>query len=54
MLQPGMHADFVLLNVDLMKATPAEIRGGKVIQTWIGGVPVYDGLRPNQVKTDAR
>lgn len=40
-LEPGKWADFVILNVDLMKATFAEIKQAKVLATYIGGSKVY-------------
>ena len=36
-LQPGRMADFLLIDRDITTATPAEIRGTKVLETWIGG-----------------
>lgn len=36
-LQPGRFADFILIDRDIFAVTPAEIRGAKVIETWIGG-----------------
>ncbi len=40
-LEPGMRADFVLLDVDPMSASPAAIRSGKVLETWIDGQRAY-------------
>ncbi|OUJ72213.1 amidohydrolase [Hymenobacter crusticola] len=40
-IQPGMAADFVLLDKDLLKAPAPELRGAKVLQTWIAGEKVY-------------
>lgn len=40
-LQPGMAADFVMLNVDPLTATPAAIRNGRVLETWVNGKPIY-------------
>ncbi|MBX7533188.1 amidohydrolase [Qipengyuania sp. 1XM1-15A] len=41
-LLPGERADFVLVDVDPLLATPEEIRGTKVLETWVGGQKVYD------------
>jgi len=40
-IQPGMAADFVVLDKDLLKAPASELRGAKVQQTWIAGEQVY-------------
>lgn len=40
-LTPGHHADFILINVDPLLASPAEIRKAVVRETWVGGRPVY-------------
>ncbi|GGF12148.1 amidohydrolase [Hymenobacter cavernae] len=40
-IQPGMVADFVVLDKDLLKAPAPELRGAKVLQTWIGGEQVF-------------
>jgi predicted amidohydrolase YtcJ len=40
-IKPGMAADFVILNKDLLKAPAAELRGAQVQQTWIAGEQVY-------------
>ncbi|UOQ70262.1 amidohydrolase [Hymenobacter cellulosilyticus] len=40
-IKPGMAADFVVLNKDLLQAPAAELRGAQVQQTWIGGEQVY-------------
>ncbi len=36
-LTPGHFADFVLIDRDIFAASPREIRGTKVVETWIGG-----------------
>jgi predicted amidohydrolase YtcJ len=38
----GERADFILLNRDPMTATPAELRGIRVVETWIGGAKIYE------------
>jgi len=40
-IQPGMAADFVVLDKDLLKAPAPELRGTKVLQTWIAGEKVF-------------
>lgn len=40
-LEPGKRADFVIIDEDIMLATPQQIRHMKVLQTWIGGKPEY-------------
>lgn len=40
-LTPGHQADFVLINVDPLLASPIELRQAIVRETWVGGRPVY-------------
>ncbi|CAO1653311.1 amidohydrolase [Parasphingorhabdus sp. NYA22] len=40
-LEPGKRADFVIIDQDIMLATPAQIRQLQVLQTWIAGKPAY-------------
>ncbi|WP_317172610.1 amidohydrolase [Hymenobacter polaris] len=40
-IKPGMLADFVVLNEDLLTAPNEQLRGLKVRQTWIGGRQVF-------------
>jgi predicted amidohydrolase YtcJ len=40
-LMPGHRADFVLIDNDPLLASPREIRGTIVQETWVGGRPVY-------------
>ncbi|MDE1916097.1 MAG: amidohydrolase family protein [Sphingomonadales bacterium] len=40
-LLPGERADFVMVDRDITKVPPAEIGGTKVLQVWVGGLPVY-------------
>ncbi len=40
-LEPGKRADFLIVDGDLMLATPDKIRTMRVEQTWINGKPVY-------------
>jgi hypothetical protein len=41
-LEPGKWADFVILDTDLLTASPDEILKAKVESTWIGGQKVFD------------
>jgi len=43
-IKPGMAADFVVLDTDLLKAPAPRLRGAKVQQTWIAGEQVF-GLK---------
>ena len=40
-IKPGMLADFVVLNTDLLTAPNEKLRGASVLQTWIGGQLVF-------------
>ena len=40
-LAPGMAADFVLIDRDPLFIPPNEIRGTKVLETWLGGKRVF-------------
>ncbi len=40
-LAPGMQADLVLVDRDLLTVTPDELRGTKVLWTMVGGITVY-------------
>lgn len=40
-LEPGKFADFVVLDKDPRAVPPEEIRGLKVLETWMGGRRVY-------------
>ncbi|NCB06624.1 MAG: amidohydrolase [Bacteroidia bacterium] len=41
-LEPGKYADFVILDTDLMTATPQEVLQAKIESTWLGGEKVFD------------
>jgi predicted amidohydrolase YtcJ len=41
-LETGKYADFVILDTNLMTASPKEILKTKVESTWIGGEEVFD------------
>lgn len=40
-LKPGEWADFVIVDRDPLLASPSDIRGTKVLETWVGGARVY-------------
>ncbi len=42
-LQPGMLADFVVLDRDITAVPPAKLLQTKVLQTVVGGKTVYEG-----------
>jgi hypothetical protein len=42
LIEPGMLADFVVLDRDLTKIPAHEILGTKVLRTVVGGKTVYD------------
>jgi predicted amidohydrolase YtcJ len=42
MLTPGMLADFVVLDHDLVRTTPPEILKTRVLRTVVGGKTVYE------------
>lgn len=40
-LAPGLHADFILVDVDPLLSTPAQLRATKVLETYVDGQRVY-------------
>ena len=40
-IAPGERADFLLVDRDVMLASPSEIRGTKVLEVWVGGQKVW-------------
>ncbi len=40
-LEPGKMADFLIIDQDILLATPAQIRTLRVLQTWIAGKPAF-------------
>ncbi|MGB5724895.1 MAG: amidohydrolase family protein [Parasphingorhabdus sp.] len=40
-LEPGKRADFLIIDEDILLATPAQIRNLQVLQTWIAGRPAF-------------
>lgn len=42
-IRPGMAADFVILDLDLLQAPKEKLRGARVQQTWIAGERVFGG-----------
>jgi len=41
-LENGMWADFVVLDTDLMTASPQEVLNAKILSTWIAGEKVFE------------
>lgn len=41
-LEPGKFADFVILDTDLMTATPKQVLNAKIESTWIGGEKLFN------------
>jgi predicted amidohydrolase YtcJ len=41
-LEPGKLADFVIINEDITKVDPVQIKDLKVLQTYVGGKKVFD------------
>ena len=41
-LAPGLHADFVVLETDLLDVSASEIDDLKIRSTWVDGKPVYE------------
>ncbi len=44
-LSPGKHADFVILDRDIMTVAPERILGTRVVATYVGGEAVYEADR---------
>jgi len=40
-LEPGKRADFLIIDQDLLLASPAQIRAMQVMETWVAGKPVF-------------
>lgn len=40
-LAPGMRADFIVVDRDPLLASPSELRGAVVLETWVGGERVF-------------
>jgi len=41
-LTPGMWADFIILDTDLMTASPKEVLATKILSTWSAGEKVFE------------
>ncbi|WP_238765611.1 amidohydrolase [Maribellus maritimus] len=41
-LEPGKYADFIILDTDLMEASPEEILNTKIESTWVNGEKVFN------------
>lgn len=40
-LEVGKRADFLIIDQDILLATPAQVRNMRVLQTWIAGKPAF-------------
>ena len=47
-LKVGERADFLIVDRDPLTASANDIRGTKVLETWIGGQKVFDRAAPNR------
>lgn len=45
-LTPGKHADFTVLDQDIMRVPAALVLKTKVLSTWVGGKAVYEARTP--------
>jgi len=43
-LEPGKYADFVILDADLLTATPQQVLDAKIVSSWIGGDKVFENV----------
>ena len=41
-IEPGKYGDFVILDTDLMTASPQQVINAKIESTWIGGEKVFE------------
>ena len=41
-LEPGKHADFILIDRDIFAVSPAQMRDTTVLETWVGGQRVWE------------
>jgi predicted amidohydrolase YtcJ len=51
-LTPGHYADFILIDVDPLLASPRELRNAIVKETWVGGRPVYKNAAANAAEAN--
>jgi len=41
-LAPGQLADFIIIDRDPLLASPSDLRATKILETWVGGVQVFE------------
>jgi predicted amidohydrolase YtcJ len=44
-LESGKFADFVILDTDLLTATPQQVLDAKIVSSWIGGDKVFENVK---------
>jgi hypothetical protein len=49
-LDPGKLADFIVVDRDVLTVPAEELKDVKVMQTFVGGRSVYDGLSAGHVQ----
>ena len=47
-LEAGKLADLIVLDRDILACPVDEIRGTRVLQTWLGGKKIYDNSNPTR------
>jgi predicted amidohydrolase YtcJ len=52
-LEPGKSADFVILTADPTTCEPDKLTGIDILQTWIGGELVHDGMNDPSVNDNS-
>jgi predicted amidohydrolase YtcJ len=51
-IEPGKLADMVILSQDVLNIAPAAIRDTHILNTWLGGVDIYDSEKPHAHSTN--
>ena len=41
-LEPGRFADFIIIDRDIFETSPADVRGTRVLESWIGGRKAWE------------
>jgi predicted amidohydrolase YtcJ len=53
-LKQGLRADFLVIDRDVLLASPENLRAAKVLQTWIGGERVFVSGAPREASAPGR